>query len=58
MGNRSWKDTYSGGFLKAADLPREGKRVKIQDIEEKVIRKGDPPKLVAELKNLDKPWVQ
>jgi hypothetical protein len=51
----SWRNTYSN-FLKAADLPREGKRVRIVSIDEQVLREKEPPKLVAELKGL-KPWV-
>ena len=57
MAKRSWKDTYTGGFLKAADLPREGKRVKITSIDEEVVSKGERPKLIATLKGLDQRWV-
>ena len=53
MAKRSWKDTYTGGFLKSKDLPKEGKRVRITDIDEEVISKGERPKLIATLKGLD-----
>ena len=52
----SWREFYSGGFLKAADLPSKGRTVKIKDIAEQVIRKGEDPKLVAALKGGDR-WV-
>jgi hypothetical protein len=51
----SWRNTYSN-YLKAADLPQEGKRVRIVSIQEQNLREKEPPKLVAELKGL-KPWV-
>ena len=58
MSKRSWKDTYSGGFLKAADLPRNGKRTKLGDITEEVIRKGESEKLIADISGFDgKRWV-
>lgn len=57
MSKKSWRDTYSGGYLKSGDLPREGQRVKLLSIEEKIIRNGEKPKLVADLKGQDQQWV-
>ncbi len=56
MSKSTWKDTYAAGFLKAADLARAGKKVKIEEITEEVIRNGERPKLVAALKGGDR-WV-
>jgi hypothetical protein len=53
---RSWKDTYAAGFLKSADLPREGRKVKIEEITEEVICKGERPKLIAALKSGER-WI-
>jgi hypothetical protein len=52
----SWRDTY-GSYLKAVDLPKGGKRVKIVSVDEEVLREGERPKLVARLKGLSKGWV-
>ena len=56
MASKSWRDTYGGGFLKASDLSATGKEVQILDVVEKIIRNGESPKLVAELRG-EKPWV-
>ena len=53
---RSWKDTYSKGFLKAADLSEDGRRVRITAITEETFRPGERPKLIAELKGLPQRW--
>ena len=53
---KNWRSTYSGNYLKAADLPRGGKRFRIEEITEKVLREGENPKLVAQLKG-GKSWV-
>lgn len=52
----SWRDVYGGNFLKAADL-KKPKGVTISSIEEEVLRKGEKPKLVASLEELDERWV-
>ena len=53
----SWRDSYPGNFLKAADLPKQGRRVKIGAIDEEILNADEHPKLVAELRGVDQRWV-
>ena len=46
---RSWQDTYGGGLLKSADVPLQGRTVRIEAIEEETLREGERPKLVVTL---------
>jgi len=50
-----WRDTYGGNFLKASDLPKP-KKVKLGDISEEVIAKGERPKLIVDLPSMGKRW--
>lgn len=47
--SRSWRDTYAAGFLKAADIPLEGRTVRLDAVTEETIVDGERPKLVATL---------
>ncbi len=53
MIKRSWRDTYSGGYLKAADLPRKGSVSRSSRSTSESFAKARKPKLVAELKELE-----
>lgn len=46
---KTWRDTYSGGFLKSVDVPLEGRTVRIDAVDEEIVSEGEKPKLIATL---------